>query len=150
VIAGDGGVATSVAGGATELRSGLLASKEIADQMHIFDKALHTDGGAPLLAGDVQVWERPAAAFDASERRPVIRVKGDQLSRLVALDRADLPLADQSGTVHTFELPRGTVRGFEFGVTGRHASSNFWITLASSPETCPAAQPPAKKLDRTY
>jgi hypothetical protein len=48
------------------------------------------------------------------------------------------------------ELPRGTVRGFEFGVTGRRASSNFWITLASSPEACPAAQTPAKKLDRTY
>lgn len=48
------------------------------------------------------------------------------------------------------ELPRGTVRGFEFGVTGRRASSNFWITLASSPEACPAAQTRAKKLDRTY
>jgi hypothetical protein len=49
-----------------------------------------------------------------------------------------------------FELPRGTVRGFEFGVTGRRASSNFWITLASSPEGCPAAHTSAKKLDRAH
>jgi hypothetical protein len=48
------------------------------------------------------------------------------------------------------ELPRGTVRGFEFGVTGRRASSDFWITLARSPEGCPAAETSPKKLDRPY
>ena len=110
VVAADGGVPTSTAGGATELRSGLLAQKGVANQIQAFDKALCANTGAPLLAGDVQVWERPAAAYDASRSRPTIRVKGDQLCRLVALDRSDLALADQLGSVHTLELPLGTAR----------------------------------------
>ena len=42
--------------------------------------------------------------------------------------RADLPV----------ELPRGTVRGFELVVTGRRASSGFWVTLARNPDECVA------------
>ncbi|HET6899852.1 MAG TPA: hypothetical protein VFK70_15960, partial [Vicinamibacteria bacterium] len=42
--------------------------------------------------------------------------------------RADLPV----------ELPRGTVRGFEFVVAGRRASSAFWVTLARNPDECVA------------
>jgi hypothetical protein len=38
------------------------------------------------------------------------------------------------------ELPRGTVRGFEFAVTGRRASPDFWITLARSAVGCRAAK----------
>ena len=110
MVAADGGVPTSTAGGATELRSGLLAQKGVANQIQAFDKALCANTGAPLLAGDVQVWERPAAAYDASRSRPTIRVKGDQLCRLVALDRSDPALADQLGSVHTLELPLGTAR----------------------------------------
>lgn len=48
------------------------------------------------------------------------------------------------------ELPRGTVRGFEFAVTGHRRSSNFWITLAGSPDGCRAAKAGEKKLDRSY
>ncbi len=110
VRAGDGGVATGTAGGATELRSGLLASQWAADQMNAFEKKLRTTTGAPLMPGDVQVWERPAAEYDVGARRPTVRVKGDQLVRLVALDRADLPLADQLGKSQTLRLPRGTAR----------------------------------------
>ena len=42
--------------------------------------------------------------------------------------RADLPV----------ELPRGTVRGFEFLVTGGRDSSEFWVTLARHPDECVA------------
>jgi hypothetical protein len=35
------------------------------------------------------------------------------------------------------ELPRGTVRGFTFALTGTRPSSDFWVTLAVSPEGCP-------------
>ena len=48
------------------------------------------------------------------------------------------------------ELPRGTVRGFEFGVTGRRPSSNFWITLAVAPDGCRATKAGEKNLDRSY
>ena len=110
VLAGDGGVATTTAGGATELRSGLLASHGVANQMKAFEKALRTNAGVPLMPGDVQVWERPDAAYDVGARRPSMRVDGDQLVRIVALDRTDLPLADQLGRVQTLTLPRGTAR----------------------------------------
>jgi hypothetical protein len=110
VTAADGGVASAIAGGANELRSGLLASRQVADQLQKFGDALGTNTGAPLLPGDVQVWERPAAEYDAAEPRPVILVKGNQLVRLVALDRAGLPLADAIGIRHKFALPRGTAR----------------------------------------
>lgn len=122
VMAADGGVASSTAGGGNELRSGLLASREVADQFEQFGKALHTSTGAPLMPGDVQVWERPAAEYDAAELRPVIVVDGDQLVRLVALDRADLPLADTIGLRHTFALPRGTAR---LAIAGLGAADRF-------------------------
>ena len=48
------------------------------------------------------------------------------------------------------ELPRGTVGGFQFGVTGRRASSDFWITLARSPDGCRAAKTGQKKPDLSY
>jgi large repetitive protein len=110
VMAADGGVATTTAGGATELRSGLLASRAVANQMAGFDKALRTNAGAPLTAGDVQVWERPCAEYDTGGRSPSVRVEGDQVARVVALDRADMPLADQLGKMQTLVLPRGTAR----------------------------------------
>ena len=44
--------------------------------------------------------------------------------------RADLPV----------ELPRGTVRGFQVGVTGPHASSDFWVTFAGSADGCRPAK----------
>jgi hypothetical protein len=42
--------------------------------------------------------------------------------------RADLPV----------ELPRGTVRGFEFVVTGGAASSGGWVRIARNPDECVA------------
>jgi hypothetical protein len=53
--------------------------------------------------------------------------------------RADLPV----------ELPRGTVRGFEFLVTGRRGSSDFWVTLARTSDSC-VAQTRPKKLSLAY
>jgi hypothetical protein len=35
------------------------------------------------------------------------------------------------------ELPRGTVRGFQFALTGARPSTDFWVTLARSAEGCP-------------
>jgi hypothetical protein len=122
VMAADGGAASSAAGGGNELRAGLLASREVADQFEKFGKALHTNAGAPLMPGDVQVWERSAADFDAADLRPVIVVEGDQLVRLVALDRADVPLADTFGMRHTFPLPHGTAR---LAIAGLGAAGRF-------------------------
>jgi hypothetical protein len=48
------------------------------------------------------------------------------------------------------ELPRGTVGGFQFGVTGRRASSDFWITLARSSDGCRATKTGQKKPDLSY
>ena len=48
------------------------------------------------------------------------------------------------------ELPRGTVGGFQFGVTGRRASSDFWITLARSSDGCPAAKAGQKTPGLAY
>jgi hypothetical protein len=49
---------------------------------------------------------------------------GSDIRRTYA--RGDLPV----------ELPRGTVRGFTFAVTGARPSSDFWVTLAHSAEGC--------------
>jgi hypothetical protein len=64
----------------------------------------------PLPAGDVHVWELSNAQMDAGEKRPRLIVKGNQLVRLVALDRAGDVLADSTAEGHELPLPRGTAR----------------------------------------
>ena len=110
LAAPDGGPATRVAGAGIEGRSGLRASDPVAAALEELEAALAAGKPVPLTPGDVQVWDLPNAAFDADNPRPVLTVKGDQLARALALDRAGTLLAEASGEAFELELPEGASR----------------------------------------
>jgi hypothetical protein len=99
-----------VAGAGIEGRSGLRASDPVAAALEELEAALAAGKPVPLTPGDVQVWDLPNAAFDADNPRPVLTVKGDQLARALALDRAGTLLAEASGEAFELELPEGASR----------------------------------------
>ncbi len=53
----------------------------------------------------------------------------------ISYSHRDLPVA----------LPFGAVNGIEFALTGVGDSTDFWITLASTPSACPATTAPTAK-----
>jgi hypothetical protein len=101
---------TLVAGGLAERRRGLLASQTEVEALADLTKRL--PDGAPLRPGDVQVWRLPNSAADvaAEERRPGLTVEGDQLARVVALDRGGEVLLDRTGGELSVTVPLGTHR----------------------------------------
>ena len=110
VLAADGGPPTARAGGLTELRAGLLAREETAQALQQLERALADGGRVPLTAGDLLVWELPNAENDTSEARPLLSSAGDQLVRLVVVDRGGEVLAEETAAKLELPLPRGAYR----------------------------------------
>lgn len=100
---------TAWAGGAAERRNGLLVPEAMAEAMS--EATDRITNGVAVLPGDIQRWRLPNSANDlARHRRPVLVAKGDQVTRVVALDRAGAVLADQSEYGYQLEVPTGTDR----------------------------------------
>jgi hypothetical protein len=110
LAAPDGGPATRAAGAGREGSPGLRAPEAVAASLERLGAALAGGEPVPLTPGDVHVWDLPNAAFDADNPRPVLTVKGDQLARALALDRAGGLLAEASGEAFELELPQGASR----------------------------------------
>ena len=110
VLAADAGPPTTRAGGSMELRPGLLADEDAAAALGKLESALADGEPVPLTAGDLLVWELPNAEHDSGEVRPVLTAVGDQLVRLVVVDRAGDVLADATGDELRLSVPRGAHR----------------------------------------
>ena len=110
VVAADAGPPTTRAGGSTELRPGLLAHEDAAAALGKLESALADGEPVSLTAGDLLVWELPNAEHDSGEVRPVLTAVGDQLVRLVVVDRAGDVLADATGDELRLSVPRGAHR----------------------------------------
>ena len=98
---------TSVAG--REFRGGFRASRNVAGRLRLMERRLQ-NGGHELSPGDVILLALPNAYHDATKQRPALAVAGDQLTRIVVLDRAGAPLEERFVTVGTVDLPVGAER----------------------------------------
>lgn len=92
----------------TEARRSLTTGPEVMRALSAVEHAY--GGGARLRAGEVHVLHLPGAASDAAERRPLLDVDGDQVVRVVVLDRVGGVLADTAVARGSVELPAGAQR----------------------------------------
>ncbi|MGF1668209.1 MAG: DUF6603 domain-containing protein [Acidimicrobiia bacterium] len=118
VVARDGGPDTRFTGGGRSVGRGTRLDRATSASLRAHDRKLGE--GAPLVAGDVQVWKIPNARYDAGDAgrrgRPRWRVTGNQRVRTVCLSRGGRMLADHSGDIYDIEIPRGTERIVTIGL----------------------------------
>lgn len=103
-----------------EFRGGYRAGRRVATTFDAIARRLR-DQGHTVAAGDVLVLRMPNARHDDRPARPSLRVAGDQLTRLVALDRAGVPRWERTLRDGEVEIPRGVDRIVVMGVGGAPA-----------------------------
>jgi hypothetical protein len=92
-----------------EHRGGFRASPEVAAKLATAERRL-LDQGHVLNPGDVILLKMPNARRDDQEPRPSLEVTGDQMTRVVMLDRVGAPLGDHSLETGTLQMPVGVDR----------------------------------------
>lgn len=101
-------VSTALAGGIREARRSILSSDATSATLRTIEGNLL--GGVTLLAGNLFVIGLDNAARDQDPDRPVIVAEGDQVVRVVLVDRAGEVLADREGPSLEVVVPPGTFR----------------------------------------
>jgi hypothetical protein len=100
---------TRAAARGREFRGGFRSSPRVAAALTTITAQVRGEGHT-VAAGDVLILRMPNARFDDRPDRPTLAVRGDQVTRLVAFDRAGVPVFERSLRSGTVTIPTGADR----------------------------------------